>query len=60
MEAVDATQLLDGALVILDAKVDDDVGQRRVATVALNDEEGRGLLAAPVASGRLRRGEAFE
>ena len=42
VERVDAAQLLDRALVVLDAELDDHVRHIRVAAVALDDEE-RGL-----------------
>ena len=58
MQAVEAPQLLDRALVVVDAEVDDDVGEPRVAAVPLDDEERRGLLAAPVAARSLGGGEA--
>ena len=60
VERVDAAQLLDRPLVVLDAQLDDDVGQARVAAVALDDEERRGLLAAAVSACRLGRGEAVD
>ena len=46
--------------MVVDAQVDDDVGEARVAAVALDDEERRRLLAAAVAARRLRRVEAVE
>ena len=46
--------------MIVDAQVDDAVGEVRVAAVALDDEQRRRLLAAAVAAGRLRRVEAVE
>ena len=46
--------------MVLDAELDDDVRHARVAAVALDDEERRGLLAAAVASCRLRGGEAVD
>ena len=53
-------QLGDGLLVVVDAEVDERVGEARVAAVLLHDEQRRRLLAAPVAAGRLRGGEALE
>ncbi len=46
--------------MVVDAKVDDRVGEPPVAGILLDDEERRRLLAAPIATGRLRRGEALE
>ena len=46
--------------MVVDAQVDDDVGEARVAAVPLDDEERGRLLAAPVAARGLRRGEAVE
>ena len=60
VEAVEAPQLLDRALVVVDAEVDEGVGQPGVAAVALDDEQRGRLLAAAVAAGCLRRGEAVE
>ena len=59
MDVVDAPQLVDGPLVVVDAQVDQRVGVE-VAASPLDDEQRRGLLAAPVAAGRLRGGEARE
>src|SRR5439155_8814148 len=58
VQHVDAAQLLDRALVVFDPELDDDVGQARVASVALDDEERRRLLPAAVASSLLRRRRA--
>src|SRR5438309_688003 len=60
VERVDPLELFDRPLVIVDAQVCDDVGELRVAAVALDHEERGGLLAATVASGALRRGEALD
>ena len=60
MEPVEALQLLDRARVVVDAQVDEDVRERRVAAVPLDDEERGGLLSAPVAACRLRGREAGE
>src|SRR5207244_13203932 len=46
--------------MVVDAQVDEDVGEARVAAAALDDEERRGLLAAAVTAGGLRRGETFD
>jgi hypothetical protein len=46
--------------MVFDAEVDDDVGQLRVAAVALDDEQRRGLLAALVAACGLCGREAIE
>ena len=46
--------------MVVGAKVDEDVGQARVAAVPLDDEDRRGLLSPAVASCRLGRGEALE
>ena len=58
MQVVQAPELLDRGLVVVDAKVDEDVGERGVAAVPLDDEERRGLLAATVAARGLGRSEA--
>jgi hypothetical protein len=57
VQRVEAVKLRDGPLVVVDAEVDEDVGQARVAAVLLDDEERRGLLAAAVASRLLGGGE---
>ena len=49
-----------GPLVVVDAQVDETCRELGVAAVPLDDEERRGLLAAAVAAGLLRRGEARE
>ena len=41
VEPVEAAKLLDRTLVIVDAKIDEGVGQGRVAAVLLDDEERR-------------------
>src|ERR671933_2645076 len=46
--------------VVVDAQVDDDVGEAGVAAVLLDHEDGRGLLAAAVAARGLGGGEALE
>ena len=46
--------------MVVDAQVDDDVGETCVAAVCLHHEERSGLLAAPVATSGLGGGEAFE
>src|SRR5215210_9425584 len=46
--------------MVVDAQVDDDVGEARIAAVALDDEQARRLLSAPVAARFLGRGEAIE
>src|SRR5579859_2889611 len=60
VERVQALQLVDRSYVVLDPEVDERVRQLSVAAVALDDEERRGLLAAPVAARRLCRDEAVE
>ncbi len=60
MQGVDPPQLLERALVLVDAQVDEAVGEAGVAAVALDDEQGGRLLAAPVAAGSLRGVEAVE
>ncbi len=60
MQPVDAPQLLERTLVIVDAQVDDDVGELRVAAVLLDDEQRRRLLASLVAARGLGRVEAVE
>src|SRR5437016_3945079 len=46
VQRVDAAELLDRPLVVLDAELDDDVGHPRIAAVTLDDQERRRLLAA--------------
>ena len=58
MQVVQPPELLDRGLVVVDAQVDEDVGQPRVAAVPLDDEQRRRLLAATVATGGLGRSEA--
>ena len=60
MKLGDAPQLLDRLSVVIDAEVDEDVRQSRIATVLLHHQEGGRLLAAPVASGGLRGGETLD
>ena len=60
MEAEEAPQLVDRRFVIVDAEVDEDVREAGIATVALDDQERRRLLAAAVSAGGLRRGQAFQ
>ena len=60
VQAVEAAQLVDRRLVIVDAEVDEDVGEAGVAAVALDDDQRRGLLAALVAARRLRRRERLD
>ena len=43
--------------MVVDTEVEDDVGEAGVAPVALDDEQGGGLLAAPVAARVLRSRE---
>ena len=44
--------------MVVDAQVDDDVGEAGVAAVPLDDEQRGRLLAAPVAARRLRAASA--
>ena len=60
MKAEEALQLLDRPLVVVGAEVDERVREPGVASVSLDDEQGRRLLAAAVASRRLRGGKAVE
>ena len=60
MEPVDSAQLGERVRVVVDAQVDERVGEARVAAVALDDEQRRGLAAAAVAARALRRIEAVE
>ena len=53
-------QLGDRPFVVVDAKIDDDIGEARIAGVLLDDQERRRLLAAPVAAGSLRGRQALE
>jgi hypothetical protein len=46
--------------MVVDAQVDDDVGEAQVAAVPLDDEEPGGLLPAPVAARGLCRRERLE
>src|SRR6266545_3075794 len=60
VERIDAAELLDRTLMILDAELDDHVRHARVAAVPLHDEEGGGLLPAAIAAGCLRGGQAVD
>src|SRR5581483_10320359 len=60
VERVQTAQLLDRMRVVVDAQVEDEVGELRVAAVALDDHERRRLLAAPVSARGLRGVEAVE
>ena len=60
MDPEQPLQLVDRARVLVDAEVDERVGEPSVAAVALDDEQRRRLLPASVASRSLRRGEAAE
>ena len=60
MQVVEARELGDRLRVVVDAQVDEDVAEAGVAAVALDDEQRGRLLAAAVAAGGLRRGEALE
>ena len=60
MQAVEARELGDRLGMVVDAQVDEDVREARVAAVPLDDQQRRRLLAAPVAAGRLGGGEAVE
>ena len=60
MELVQPSELLDRPLVIVDAEVDEDVGEAGVAAVPLDDEQGGRLLTAGVAAGRLAGRERLE
>ena len=53
-------ELLDRALVVVDAQVDERVGEAGVAAVSLDDEQRRRLLAAAVAARRLRRRQTVD
>src|SRR5437868_4358602 len=46
VQLVQTAQLVDRALVVVDAEIDEDVGQLRVPAVPLHDEQRRRLLAA--------------
>src|SRR5439155_18946503 len=60
VQRVDPAELGNWKLVIVDAQIDDRVGQVRVARVLLHDEQGGGLLPAAVPAGGLRGGQAFD
>ena len=60
MKAVQAAELVDRPLVIVDSQVADEVRQLGVASVPLDDQEGRRLLSPPVAARRLRGRQAVE
>src|SRR6185503_13156778 len=55
-----ACELADRRRMVVDAQVDDDVGQAAVAAVRLDDEQPGRLLPAPVAPRSLRRREERE
>src|SRR5581483_7947823 len=60
MLLVQPFELRDRGRVVVDAQVDDDVGEAGIAAVARDDEQRRRLLAAAVAACCLRRAEATE
>ena len=60
VQIVEPSQLLERPLVVVDAQVDERVGEPRIARVALDDEERGRLLAAAVAAGRLGSVETGE
>ena len=60
VQRVEPPQLCDRALVVVHAQVDDRVREPRVAGVLLHDQKRGRLLSSPVASCRLRRGEALD
>src|SRR5207244_6364937 len=60
VEAEDAPELLDRPLVVVNAEVDERVGEAGVAAVLLHDEQARGLLPALVAACGLGGVEAVE
>ena len=60
VEPVDPAQLGERVRVVVDAQVDERIGEARVASVALDDEQRRRLAATAVAAGGLRRVEAVE
>ena len=60
MQAVDACELGDRLRMVVGSQVDKNVGQARIAAVAFDDQEGRGLLAPAIAARRLGCCEALE
>ena len=60
VQSVDAPQLDERLGVVVDPEVDEDVREARVPSVALDDEEGRGLAPSAVAARRLRRVEGID
>ena len=60
VDGVEPAELLDRSRVVVDAEVDQRVGEPGVATALLDDEQRGRLLPAPVAAGRLGGGEAFD
>ena len=60
MQPVEPPQLLDRRLVVVDAQVDERVGEAGVAAVALDDDQRRRLLAAFVAARGLSSGQRLE
>ena len=60
MQPVDALELLDRPLVVVDPEVDEDVRQPGVPAVFLDDQQRGRLLAAPVAARSLRRRETLD
>lgn len=60
MDREQPAELLERSFVVVDAEVDQDVGEPRVALLRADDEKTGRLLPAAVATGRLRRVEAVE
>jgi hypothetical protein len=60
VQCVDPAQLLDRTLVVVDAKVDEDVRESGVPPIALDHEQRRRLLPTAVAAGCLCSHETFE
>jgi hypothetical protein len=60
VQSVPPPQFDDRELVIVDAQIDENVRKVRVAGVLLHDQKRGRLLAAPVAAGGLRSGEALD
>src|SRR5581483_67363 len=60
VQRVEATELVDRALVVVDAQVADEIGEPCVAAVLLDDEERRRLLPAAIAACDLRGREAVD
>src|SRR5919201_1054743 len=60
VQPVEAAELLDRSLMVVDAEIDEDVRQPCVPALRLHDEQRRRLLSPAVPACRLRSGETVD